>query len=233
LKIDTRTHPVDHIRSVYLFSCLDDEQFATIMATMQVHQLAEKDHIFEYGDTAERFYLINTGQVKLYRLSPDGHEKVIEIIQKGQTFAEATMFMDKHIYPVSAEALEATELLSFDSVTLVNILKQSVDGCFSIIRILSQRMHQWINEIDRLTLHNATYRLVAFLIESIPGDVHASPKIHLTTHKGVIASRISIQPETLSRILSRLEKQGLIHVHGNDILINDLDGLKKVLQQPI
>jgi CRP-like cAMP-binding protein len=233
VNMDPRTIPVDNIKSVYLFSGLDDDQFKAITATMQLHRLAERDHIFEYGDKAERFYLVNSGQVKLYRLSGDGHEKVIEIIQPGQTFAEATVFMDKHFYPVSAEALEATELLSFDSATLVHILRNSVDGCFALIRILSQRMHQWINEIDRLTLHNATYRLVAFLIESIPGDVHTSPKIHLTTHKGVIASRLSIQPETLSRILARLEKQGLIHVHGNDILINDLDGLKQHMQQSL
>jgi len=227
--MDTRTIPVDDIRSLYLFSGLDDSQFEAIMATMQVHRLAEKDHIFEYGDKAERFYLVNSGQVKLYRLSRDGHEKVIEIIQPGQTFAEATVFMDEHLYPVSAEALEATELLSFDSAALVEILRNSVDGCFALMRILSQRMHQSINEIDRLTLHNATFRLVAFLIESVPSDVHASPKIHLTTHKGVIASRLSIQPETLSRILTKLEKQELLEVKGSEILIHDLDALRELL----
>jgi len=67
--------------------------------------LGDGESLFQQGDTAERFYLVTKGQIKLYRLSPEGNEKVIEIVTPGQTFAEALMFLNRPHYPVGATAI--------------------------------------------------------------------------------------------------------------------------------
>ena len=92
---------------------------------------------------------------------------------------------------------------------------------------MSQRLHRLLNEIDSLTLHNATYRLVSYLLSELPQDVLTSPEIVLTTPKHIIASRLSIKPETFSRILTRLSRDGLIVVRGNSIVMADLERLRK------
>lgn len=215
------------LRRCYLFAALDDAQLRTVMASMQDITLEEGRILFEHGQPADRFFLLLDGQIKLYRLSEEGDEKVIEIIRPGQTFAEAVMFMSGRVYPVNADALSNSRLLAFSNATVKEVLRGSVDTCFKLMADMSQRLHRLLNEIDSLTLHNATYRLVSYLLSELPQDVLQSPEIVLTTPKHIIASRLSIKPETFSRILTRLSRDGLIVVRGNSIVLADLERLRK------
>lgn len=216
------------LRRIYLFSALDDEQLRTVMASMQEISLDEGRILFEHGQPAEKFFMVIEGQIKLYRLSEDGDEKVIEIVRPGQTFAEAVMFMSGKVYPVNADALVKSRLLAFSNAVFKDLLRGSVDTCFRLMADMSQRLHQRLNEIDSLTLHNATYRLVTYLLSELPEDVLASTEIVLTTPKHIIASQLSIKPETFSRILTRLARDGLIVVRGNSIVLADLERLRQV-----
>ena len=87
-----------------------------------------------------------------------------------------------------------------------DMLRESSDASFGLLASMSRRLHMLVNQIESLTLQNATYRLVAYLLEEIPRDVKTSPEVQLTTPKGVIASRLAIQPETLSRSLAELRQ---------------------------
>ena len=98
------------------------------------------------------------------------------------------------------------------------------------MEIMSHTVRGDIQEINNLTLQNATYRLVHYLLQQLPTGAVQAPSIHLDTPKGVIASRLSIQPETLSRILSRLSSDGLLSVSGSTITLHDLTGLRKRLE---
>ncbi len=85
------------------------------------------------GQPAERFFLVLKGRVKLYRISTDGQEKVVEIIQAGQTFAEAVMFMQRSEYPVCAETLEAVQLVSFPNRLMLTLLEESPQTCLHLL----------------------------------------------------------------------------------------------------
>lgn len=221
----------DEIRTGYLFAGLEPAQLDVVLQDMRVVQLDKGQGVFAQGDPARRFYLVREGQIKLFRLSPEGNEKVIELIRPGQTFAEAMIFMGEPVgYPVHAEAVEPTELLSFDNAVFKGLLRDSVDTCFRLMASMSMRLHKHINEIDRLTLHTATYRLVSYLLQELPDQVVASPQVRLTTAKSVIASRLSIQPETLSRILARLSRKGLLEVRGNNIVLHDIPALQALTE---
>jgi CRP-like cAMP-binding protein len=97
---------------------------------------------------------------------------------------------------------------------------------------MSRRLHMLVNQIESLTLQNATYRLVAYLLDQIPAGVAHSPDLQLTTPKGVIASHLAIQPETLSRILAKLRRGGLIEVEGNHITVRDVAALRRMVHMP-
>lgn len=220
---------VELLKQVYLFDTLTPEQFDRVLQSMATVKLAPKQSLFTFRQPAQRFYLVKSGQIKLFRVSADGDEKVVEIIQPGKTFAEAIMFMERHIYPVNAEAIEASELYSFDMAVFLDLLKDSRQTCFRLMASMSQRLHGLVEEINNLTLQNATYRLVNYLLDQLPEGVLEAPAIHLSTPKSVIASRLSIQPETLSRTLARLASHGLLEVQGSNITLHDIKGLRALL----
>lgn len=219
----------EQLQRLYLFNALDDQQLEIVRRNILPVSLEPKQILFEAGQPAEYFYFLAAGQIKLYSLSAEGDEKVIEVVWPGETFAEAITFMPQHTFPVNAEAIQPSQLYAIRMNTFRKLLNESPATCMRLLADMSRRLRSRINEIGNLTLHNATYRLVMFLLEQIPAGAAELKEIHLGTPKTVIASRLSIQPETFSRILGKLSRQGLIQVHGNDITLLDVEGLRALL----
>jgi len=225
--------PARELRRAHLFAEMPDPYLQKLIGQMQDLRVSPGDSLFRHGQPAERFFFLREGMVKLSRLSPDGDEKIIEIMRPGETFAEAVMFMGTQgRYPVNAEAVSDAKLYAFEQKNFLNMLHESSDACFGLLGSMSRRLHMLVNQIESLTLQNATYRLVAYLLEEIPRDVKTSPEVQLTTPKGVIASRLAIQPETLSRILAKLRQGGLIEVQGNHITVRDVQALRNLVHLP-
>ena len=217
----------DELRGIALFTALDPHQLQLVIDSTRVLRLDHGQRLFDHGQPARQFFRLNSGQLKLFRSSPSGGEKIIEIIQPGEMFAQAVMFMEPGDgYPVSAEAIEPSTLFGFDSEVMRGVLRESVDTCFRVLASLSARLRQQVDEIEKLTLHPAVSRLAGYLVEQVPGDVPLSPEVHLGAPKNVIASRLGIQPETFSRVAARLMKDGLIRVQGQDIVLLDVEGLR-------
>jgi CRP-like cAMP-binding protein len=181
---------------------------------------------FQAGDPATHFFLVVSGQIKLTRLSLQGQEKVIEIITPGETFAEALMFGEQPDYPVNAQAMGETELLIFESEPFKSILRDSVETCFHLLADLSQRLRMLISEIDNLTLQSASCRVASFLWNRWCQMEGQGNSFELQAPKGVIASRLSVTPETFSRILHNFSDQGVIRVDGSRVDILDDQGLQ-------
>ncbi|HHH43476.1 MAG TPA: Crp/Fnr family transcriptional regulator [Gammaproteobacteria bacterium] len=213
-----------------LFGSLDDDQLDTLLQHTSQAMLEEGQILFEQQRPASEIFMLQSGQIKLMRTSPEGQEKVIDLILPGNTFAEAILFSGASVYPVSAAALCDSELLCFDADTYAGILHQSTDACFSIMAQLSRRQHWLIAEIDRLTLHNATFRIIAYLLDQVPSTHLGSSEVRLNTPKHVVASRLSMTPETLSRTLSRLSRDGLIDINEHSVVLKDLGQLRRYVQ---
>jgi CRP-like cAMP-binding protein len=215
-----------------LFADVSDEHVRKLLAGANDVTLAAGESLFRHGESAERFFLVCAGLIKLFRLSPDGDEKIIELLRPGETFAEAVMFMGtRGRYPVNADAVADTRLIAFSQHTVVSLLRETPEIGFGLMASMSRRLHMLVNQIESLTLQNATYRLVAYLLEQIPADVAVAGQIQLTTPKSAIASRLAIQPETLSRILARLRQGALIETDGTLITVRDVSALRKFIQQ--
>ena len=160
------------LRRAYLFADMADQHLATLIQGVHDIHLNAGDTLFRHSQPAERFFFLRDGMVKLFSLSPEGDEKIIEIVQPGQTFAEAVMFMGTHgRYPVSAEAVSESRLYAIEQKVFLNLLRESHEASFGLLASLSRRLHMLVNQIESLTLQNATYRLVAYLLEQIPRDV--------------------------------------------------------------
>lgn len=213
----------EQLKQGLLFASLREEQLGRVSKRATRVRLEEGQALFEQGDRADRFYLVLKGQIKLYRLSPAGNEKIIEIVMPGSTFAEALMFLDRPHYPVGAQALQPSEVISVDARDFADMLKESVDTCFLLLGDMSQRLRGLLREIDELSLHSATCRVAAYLVQQVP---EGTDSFTLPIAKQVLASRLSVKPETLSRIIKQLSDGGVITVAGSRIEIHDRPALQ-------
>lgn len=216
----------EELRRHHLFAGLDNSQLEKTVQSAHDIFLQENQLLFEAGQEAKYFFLVRRGRIRLYLASADGMEKTIHLVGPGETFAEAIMFMDSSIYPINANALTDTELVAFPNKFFRKILSESVDTCFRLMADMSTWLKKQINEIDALTLQNATLRFTNYLLQQVPREVSGSVTVTLEAPKHVIASRLSIQPESFSRILRTMQRDGLIHTQGNDVIINDIESLR-------
>lgn len=208
----------------YLFSSFSDSQRKEISASSHLLNLNARETLFYQGDKAKYFYLVVAGQIKLYLSSRDGNQKIVEVVYPGQTFAEAVAFMANHRYPVSAESTEDSTLTVIPTSVYLELLANSTESCFRLLGDISRRLRAHLREIEILTLENATHRLIRFLTHMTIDD---DTKIHLSLSRQDIAAKLSIKPETLSRIIHGLVDDGIIYVDGKDITILNQKALSK------
>jgi len=168
------------------------------------------------GDPAKRFFLLVSGQIKLHRVTGEGQENLVEIIHAGQTFAEALLFSQARLYPVSATALKDCVLVSIEGSHYRNALEDQPKICLAILASMSIHLHQRLKDIDTLTLANASRRVINFLFQERDP---VNGQIVLQVSKRLVASKLGIQPETFSRILHRLVEGGLIAMERRNIRI--------------
>lgn len=216
---------IEEMKKNFLFTRLAPEQLQRVASQAELVHLIEGAPLFEQGDEAKRFYLVLSGQIKLFRLSPEGNEKVIEIYAEGYTFAEALMFLEQPRYPVCASALTDSELLSFNSKDFVAMLRESIDTCFLLMGDMSQRLHGLIKEIDDLSLQSGTRRVASYLL-NLAGS--GADSFELDIPKGVMASRLSLKPETFSRIIRNLHERGILTVTRRSIEIHKRGELQAI-----
>ncbi len=217
------------LKTIPLFMGLDEKDFSQIIEGTSVTMLRAGDTLFSQFQPATDFFFVVKGKIKISLLSIDGAEKVVDIINEGSTFAEAIILRGMDGYPVNSEAIGDTIVLKINAKKYTQVLSQSTDACFKVISSLSSRTHWLMNEMERLSLHNASYRLISFLLENVDNDTEASAEITLSAPKHVIASRLSITPETLSRTLKSLSKKGLLVVHENHIILDNPAELRRMI----
>lgn len=216
----------DTVRRVYLFSGLADEEFLEVIVHATPITLAPGQLLFNQGDPAVAFYWVAEGVVRLFRASPQGEEKVIDLVGVNRMFAEATLFMGGR-YPVNAAAQGSSRLLAFDSRAFKEWLGRDSERCFRMMAGMSARLHKLVNEIDRLTLMKGADRLLQYLLDHSDPDETGRQRVEWEAPKQVIASRIGVKPETLSRLLHKLTDQGCVEVRGQVLYIRDAERLRQ------
>ena len=220
------------VRTHHLFAGLSPPQLQRVMTSAHVIDADSGELLFDRGQPARHFYVVLEGQVNLVLYSKAGEEKIVDILGAGQSFAEAVMFMSGPMYPVSAVAAGPCRIARFSSVEYVGLLRESPETCLRMLGHLSQRLHMRIREIEYLTLDSATHRLVRMLESRVPAGSDGPHEIVLQESRQELASRLSMKPETLSRILRTLADTGVIVVQGRTLQVPSRARLAAVLDAP-
>ena len=217
------------LRSHHLFAGLGPPQLQRVLTASHVDDYEPGQILFDRGQPAQHFYIVLEGQVNLVLYSKSGEEKIVDILGPGNSFAEAVLFMEGPVYPVSAVSASKSRVARFQNREYLAILKQSPETCLRMLGHLSQRLHLRIREIEYLTLESATHRLVRMIEGRLPPGDDGPLEINLPESRQELASRLSMKPETLSRILRHLSDAGAIVVHGRQLQVPDRKRLLAVL----
>ncbi|GAB2180455.1 Crp/Fnr family transcriptional regulator [Denitratisoma sp. agr-D3] len=187
--------------------------------------------MFAKGDPVLGFHIVAYGQVKLFLSTAQGNEKVVEVIGPQQSFGEAVMFLDRP-YPVSAEVMTDTLLLHVPRDIVFSLLDSDPSFARRMLAGLSMRMHSLLMDVESFSLRSSTQRIIGYLLQHCPeteggGAPEGEVEVALPMSKQIIASRLNLTPETLSRIFSELSGRSLIEVQGRNVKILDARRLRE------
>jgi CRP-like cAMP-binding protein len=220
------TPQYETIRGHYLFSGLHDDVFDALASNIAVETFEKGEILFHRGDVANGFYYVESGQIELSLISPEGQKKIVEVIAHGRTFAEAIVFMRESKFPVTAEALSNSVVYRVPNGAYRTLLQDDTDACMRLLNDVCRHLHQRVQEIERLTIQNARSRLASYLIDHIVETDDDEATVRLDLPKHIIASRLSITPETLSRLLRAMADDGILTVDDRLVFVHSLTRLR-------
>jgi CRP-like cAMP-binding protein len=204
-----------------MFSEMSPGELDRVAAFTMPSHVAKGAAVFHAGDPCTGFHIVVYGQVKLGFHSPQGGEKVVDIIGPGQSFGEALMFLEKP-YIVFAHALHDTMLLHVAKHCVFGELARDPSFSRKMLSGLSRRLHSLVKDVEAYSLRSSAERVIGYLLR----DEDELAEVELTAGKGVVASRLNMTPEHFSRVLHELAAAGLIEVAGKTIRILDVEGLR-------
>ena len=218
----------DFLANIPLLRDASTEEIERMAAGTRRVYAQKGDVLFRRGEPCEGFWIVLYGQVKLSVTSPQGMEKVIEIVGPGLTFGEAIMFMETP-YVVGSQSLADSLLLHVSKHTVFTELERNPAFARKMLAGLSRRLHGLIRDVESYSMRSGTERVIGFLMRTDGienGDESNYATVALPASKVTIASRLNLTPEHFSRILHDLAAAGLIEVQGKSIRVPDMRRLR-------
>jgi len=206
-----------------LFGGTDDADLEDVARHAKVRVAERGDILFERGDEAEIFYGVISGWVKLYNARADGTEAVIGIFTQGETFAEATLFM-AGVYPATGEVIAPARLFEFEREYFADKFLNNPVWCRGMFASLSMHLHRLTREVEQLQNRSSEQRLARFLL-MLCHDSESQCTLHLPYEKALIANRLGMKPETLSRNFQKLRSCG-VRVDRDKVIVSDVNRLR-------
>lgn len=209
-----------------LFSSLPQELTDAILRLATSRHCMRGETIFVQGDVAENIYVVLSGWVKLFRITQTGAEAVVGVFTKGQSFGEAVA-LEGASYPVTAEAVTDARLLSVRAGIICTMMRERPEVAMAIVASTFRHLHALVAQVEQLKLHTGAQRVAEFLLELCDRESGACT-ITLPYDKTLIAGRLGMQPQSLSRAFNRLEEQGVKIAH-NMASIADIEKLRQYI----
>jgi CRP/FNR family transcriptional regulator, dissimilatory nitrate respiration regulator len=216
----------DLVSTIHLFSGLATEELDRVRLGLEQLDVPRGTMLYRPGDCCSGIHLVVSGHIKVALGTANGAEKVVDLAGPGQTLGETAVFLDRP-HKTSAETLSDSRLLHIAKDMVFAAVQNHPGFAQRIIAGLSHRLDRFISDLEGLTLHSGTERVVAYLLSRLDGGAELRQvALTLPASKGVIASRLNLTQEHFSRILHDLTAIDLIRVDGRDITIPNVDQLR-------
>lgn len=216
------------VRQFNLFADLTVDEVRRLLRGATSRLYPRNTMLFSQGDSANRFYLVLEGRVKLVKTTESGDEGIVEVFTAGQSFGEAAMFASRR-FPVGAEVLSDARLIQVPADSFMAELARAPEISFKLLATLSRHHRHLVRQLSELKLKSPGQRLGVYLLSLADAVANAVAEgravVQFPVDKGVVAGRVGITPESLSRALIRLRDNG-VHCRGREVVIEDIEALR-------
>jgi len=206
------------------FDDLPDEILREIAAHTQLRAFERGEILFWEDDPCAGLHIIEEGSVKLYRISPQGRQYIIRVLQEGDTCNEVPAF-DGGTNPVNVETLERSRVWVIDDKTLRALVKAHPGFALKVLSNFGKNLRGLVRMVSEMAFYQVTNRL-ARLISELPAE---ESRLHLTQEQ--LAAQLGTVREVVARSLKELERSGAIRIEDRRIHIAD-DTVLRQWSQP-
>ena len=217
-----------NLNDIGVFSSLSETDAEEIASAVSYENIPKKSMIFSEGDPADWFYAVMEGKVKITKLSQDGKEIILEIIQPGDLFG-AVAVLKGFPYPANAVSMEDSRILRISRKNLMLILDRFPDLMFNMVQDLGDRLRDSHETTKSIALEKVGSRIAALLLklsEQMGTETADGVELNIRLTKQDIAEMVGTTVETSIRTMSRFRKQGYIKEEAGKVIILDPSGLE-------
>ncbi|MHB8777392.1 MAG: Crp/Fnr family transcriptional regulator [Anaerolineales bacterium] len=208
------TQKIKVLRGNEYFDDLMDDMLQEIAEHMHLREYQRGDVLFWEGDLCDGLYIVERGSAKIFRLSPQGRQYIVRILQEGDTFAEVPAF-DEGTNPVNVEALETCRVWVINSQKLHELVMSHPAFAQKVLVNFGKMLRGMVRMVSEMAFYQVTHRL-ARLIAELPQEKSAP---HWTQEQ--LAARLGTVREVVARSLKEMERSGAIKMEDRRIQIAD------------
>lgn len=216
------------LRDHPLFRPLSDSDFRGIVLRTRRIELEPHEVLYHQDTDAQLFYFVISGQLRLYRLDYCGSERTLDSLRAGDCFAEVMIYANPARYACYAESLKRSVVLGIPISAYRELIRARPAYAETALAYYAARAVSRFHDLEIMTIQSARDRLIRYLLDLLPEGIEQDGEIELPLPKGLIASRLAMQPETFSRQLNDLKNNGLLRVHGSRLVVPDAGRLKQL-----
>lgn len=212
-----------------LFGGLPEEHITEIEKIAVGKKFNKGDIIFYDGDDGTGFYLIASGSVKIYKLSPEGKEQILHIVKEGDTIGAVPVFSGQS-FPANACAISSCQLIFFDRKKFIQLITGKPALTMNLLALLSARLREFTIQVENLSLKDIPGRLASYLLylSKEQENIHC---VKLNISKAQLANLLGTGPESLSRVLGSMKNKKIIEEKGADIQLLNREQLQELAEK--
>lgn len=225
------TSIVSLLQGVPIFSGLDAQELSFLTSRVVHRKFDAGELIFGEDEPCAGLYVVESGNVRIFKSSAGGREQVLSIDGPGGSIAELPVF-DGGNYPASAQAITPVSLLFFSKQEFRALCLQHPEVALKVLRVVGGRLRRLVGIIEELSFTTVRHRLAALLVRLAKSEGLRGEKgitFNLPVNNAELAAQIGTVRELVSRNMSRLQAEGLIEIDGRTVVVPDLKKLQEEL----
>ena len=203
------------------FKLLDDDEIERLAHALIERNFDKDEMILVEGEACQGLYIVTTGSIKIFKLSPEGREQILTSVNANGSFNEVAVF-DGGPNPANASALRPSTVWILPRTTIHDLIHRRPDVALAIIQNLGARLRHLVGLVEDLSLRHVSSRLAKLLLETASSQAHTLTQQEMASHLGTVR-------EMIGRSLKQLESRGLITIERGKIIILDREALERML----
>lgn len=217
------------LQKTALFANLSEGEIHALSARVTRRHFERGELLFNEGDACSGLFLVASGKIRIFKISPAGREQVLAVEVPGSSFAELPVF-DGGKYPASASALEDAEVLFISRKDFQNYCREHPEVALKVLAVVGGRLRRLVAIIEELSFTTVRQRLISVLLRLAQQTGTATKqgiRMEMAKSHQELAAELGTVRELVSRNLSRLQAEGFLELDGRTIIVKDLAGLKR------